>query len=87
MKKRLQYYENPNSPPSSNSLLWRKQKKERRERVRNGNGETKKPGRRKGHEGVSHSFKPTETIEHKMKRCGVCGSPKISFSSRMQGNC
>jgi len=29
--KRLQYYGNPNSPPSSNSLLWRKLKKEKRE--------------------------------------------------------
>jgi transposase len=81
LEKKLQYYENPNSPPSANSLLWKKQKKERREqRSRNGNCEQKKPGRKKGHKGVSHAFKPTETIEHKMDRCNRCGSPDISFS-------
>ena len=30
LKKRLHYYENYNSPPSANSLLWKKQKRERR---------------------------------------------------------
>ena len=78
LEKKLQYYENPNSPPSANSLLWRKQKRERKEeRHRNGNCEAKKPGRKNGHKGISHSFKPSETIEHKMDRCNRCGSSKI----------
>jgi hypothetical protein len=33
VKKCLQYYENYNPPPSANSLLWKKQKKERRTMV------------------------------------------------------
>ncbi len=82
LKKRLQYYENSNSPPSANSLLWKKRKKERKmERIRNGTaGEPKKPGRRNGHQGVSHSFKPAETIEHTLQSCAGCGSSDISFS-------
>jgi len=30
LESKLQYYENPNSPPSSDSIHWRKQKKERK---------------------------------------------------------
>jgi len=79
--KRLQYYENPNSPPSANSLLWRKLKKEKREQKKKDDGdcEPKKHGRKKGHKGVSHSFKPAETIEHTLQRCTGCGSSEISF--------
>lgn len=80
MMKRLQYYENSNSPPSANSLLWKKQKKERWEKEKDGNCEAKKLWRKKGHRGASHSFKPTETIEHTLDRCNKCGSSSISFS-------
>ena len=31
LEQKLSYYENPHSPPSSNSLQWRKQKQEKRE--------------------------------------------------------
>ncbi len=65
LKKRLQYYENYNSPPSANSLLWKKIKKERRA---DGNN---KDERKNGLEGVSHSFKPSESIEHSMDRCKI----------------
>ncbi len=40
----------------------------------------RKPGRKKRHKGVSHSFKATETIEHKMDGCNRCGSSMINFS-------
>lgn len=82
LKKRLAYYENPNSPPSSNSLLWREQKKQRREAAKNccNSGSTpSRPGRKEGHEGVSHSFKPTSTVVHAAERCTKCGSADISL--------
>lgn len=69
LKKHLQYYENYNSPPSANSLLWRKQKRERRNNLDDNAIRQSKPGRRNGHEGVSHSFRPSESIEHSMDRC------------------
>jgi transposase len=81
LSRTLQYYQNYNSPPSANSLLWKKMKKEKREKgKKEANCETKKPGRKKGHRGVSHSFKPTETIEHTLHRCNKCGSSNMSFS-------
>ncbi|MEM2759215.1 MAG: hypothetical protein QXW73_00290 [Nitrososphaerales archaeon] len=56
LKKRLQYYENYNSPPSANSLLWNRVKKERKEKRRKDGCEPKKPGRKKGHKGyLTHS--------------------------------
>ncbi len=79
LKKRLQYYENYNSPPSANSLLWKKQKKERRADGNNKEDERRKAGRRNGHEGVSHSFRPSESVEHRMDRCSRCGSSNISL--------
>jgi transposase len=78
LKKRLQYYENYNSPPSANSLLWKKQKKERRADGNNKH-ERRKLGRRDGHEGVSHSFRPSDSIEHSMDRCSRCSSSSISL--------
>lgn len=79
LKKRLAFYENPNSPPSSSSLVWKEQEKERREAK--GDGDCKKrPGRKKGHKGVSHAFKPTSTVVHDARRCKQCDSPDIAFS-------
>ncbi|MEM2760985.1 MAG: hypothetical protein QXU32_12975 [Nitrososphaerales archaeon] len=78
LKKRLQYYENYNSPPSANSLLWKKMKRERR--ADDNNADERKPSRKNGHKGVSHSFKPTERIEHTLDRCNRCGSSNITLS-------
>ncbi len=69
LKKRLQYYENYNSPPSASSLLWNKQKKERR--ADRNNKYERKSGRKNGHKGVSHSFRPSESVEHSMDRCDL----------------
>ncbi len=64
---RLRYYENENSPPSADSLEWKRQKAQRRkERARpdaaagdDGTGEDrKKPGGQKGHKGVSRTHRP-----------------------------
>lgn len=71
LKKRLSYYENPNSPPSSDSLHWKRQKKQRRSEHHY------KPGQKLGHKGTTHSFKPTQTIHHKSEQCSRCGSKKI----------
>ncbi len=70
---RLRYYENKNSPPSADSLEWKRQKAQRRkERARSdaaagddGTGEDrKKPGGQKGHNGVSRTHRPTRVQKH-----------------------
>ena len=74
LQHRLDYYENPHSPPSQNSIPTMKRKAEKRA----GSGapvqDRKAPGRRKGHAGVSHGRSPTRTERHYPKRCGRCGS-------------
>lgn len=76
LKKRLSYYENPNSPPSSDSIYWKKQKKERRSDYHN------KPGQKDGHEGKTHNLKPTKTIHHDSKKCLNCGSKRITHTTQ-----
>jgi len=71
LESKLSYYENPNSPPSSDSIYWRKQKKERK------TGSPSKPGQKDGHKGVTHSFKPTRMINHTVEKCSRCGSTNI----------
>ena len=71
LESKLSYYENPHSPPSADSIYWRKQKKERKY------GSPSKPGQKDGHKGVTHSFKPTRTIHHTVEKCSKCGSKKI----------
>ncbi len=70
---RLRYYENENSPPSADSLEWKRQKAQRRrERARSdaaaGNdgakGDRKKPGGQKGHKGVSRTHRPARVQKH-----------------------
>lgn len=71
LESKLSYYENPNSPPSSNSIYWRKQKKERQSTL------PSKPGQKDGHKGTTHSFKPTNTVNHTAEKCSKCGSKNI----------
>lgn len=71
LESKLSYYENPNSPPSSNSIYWKKQKKERQ------STSPSKPGQKDGHKGIAHSFKPTKTINHTAEKCSKCGSKNI----------
>ena len=83
LKKRLSHYENSNTPPSENSLLYREMKKKRREERQNGNSPSnKKPGRKNGHVGVTQTFTSTgRPISHAMSRCPNCDSTKLSVSS------
>lgn len=71
LESKLSYYENPNSPPSSDSIYWRKQKKERKTENHS------KPGQKPGHKGTTHSFKPTRTINHTVEKCSKCGNKNI----------
>lgn len=77
LKRRLRYYENSNSPPSANSLLWKEQKRERRERANNEEDAGPGPGRKDGHEGVTHSFVPSGQARHKLRKCPRCGSKDL----------
>ncbi len=59
------------SPPSSDSLHWRKQKKERKSTL------PSKPEQKDGHKGTTRSFKPTNTVNHNVENCSKCGSKNI----------
>ena len=79
LKRRLSLYENSNSPPSKNSLLYREMRKRRREET---DGSTpRKPGRKDGHQGVTQVFKPTGQVFHTMERCPKCDSTSLSVVS------
>lgn len=52
-------------------IHYNKEKKNRRSE------NPSKPGQRKGHQGITHNFKPTKTIHHYSKKCLNCGSSKI----------
>ncbi len=85
LKKRLSVYENSNSPPSKNSLLYREMKKKRKEEENKDISmvlKKKKPGRKNGHEGVTQVFKPTGSpIIHTMDKCPKCNSTRLSVTS------
>lgn len=81
MKQRLSLYENANSPPSKNSLLYREMRRNRRSEESGGSA-PKKPGRKDGHEGVTQVFKPTgQVVHHTMERCPRCSSTRLSVVS------
>ena len=64
---RLLYHENPNTPPSAQSLEWKAQKRQRRERRKEGGngGGGGRPGRKRGHPGVSRAHAPERTEWHR----------------------
>ena len=61
------YHNGPNSPSSSGSMSSRKRAKEAADR-RAENG-IKKPGRKKGHAGVTRKIKADRTVHHRPERC------------------
>lgn len=72
LEKRLLAYENAHTPPSKNFT--------KRERVEY----PKSPGRQKGHEGVTRSFKsPDRTIALTAKKCPYCGE-KLGKPERIE---
>ena len=77
LQKRLSYYENPHSPPSKNSLEWRKQKQDAKKN-RNSDFSKSKRGGISGHNGATQKFIPTKTKHHKSLECPLCGSAIIS---------
>jgi transposase len=90
LKRRLSHYENSNTPPSKNSLLYREMKQKRKEeRINRENNEnassstvSKKPGRKNGHIGVTQIFTPKgNPIIHTMDRCPNCNSTRLSVTS------
>ena len=80
--KRLRYYENENSPPSSDSLEWKRQRAQRRKDASGqdggtGTGRRRAPGGQEGHRGVSRKHRPQSEETHEFKeapRCQKCGS-------------
>ena len=71
---RMAYYENPHSPPSQNSMPSRQRKADRRKDP----ADCKKPGRKAGHAGISHSRKSSRTVHYVPDRCGRCGSRDVA---------
>ena len=77
LKLKLTYYENPHSPPSSNSLEWKKQKREAKKK-RDIYSNKSRRGGIPGHKGATQKFIPTKTKHHKSSNCPKCGSSEIS---------
>ncbi len=76
LEQKLSYYENPHSPPSNNSLEWRKQKQDAKKN-RDSDSSKSKRGGIPGHNGATQKFTPTSTIHHKSNTCPKCGSVNI----------
>ena len=74
LEQKLSYYENPHSPPSSNSLQWRKQKQEKRE---NRDGKSNRGGIA-GHKGATQKFTPQKTTHHRLSACPKCNGTNIT---------
>ena len=77
LQKRLTYYENPHSPPSSNSLEWKKQKRDAKKK-RDVHSNKSRRGGILGHKGATQKFIPTKTKHHKSSNCPKCGSANIA---------
>ncbi len=75
-KQRITYYENPHSPSSQNSIPTR-QKKAAAAAGASGRAPTR-PGRRPGHEGISHRRTPTREMNHVPDMCGACNGRDLT---------
>ena len=81
LSKHLLYYENPHSPPSQNSIPTRQKKASlRKANLKSG---YKKPGRKKGHIGISHHRKSTNTVRKTPSSCHKCGSDRLHTTGRI----
>ena len=80
LKRRLAYYENPNSPPSQDSIPSRQRKARVRDAGKDaGAGAVRKsPGRRRGHGGVSHGRGSEDTVRHEPEACPGCGGTQLT---------
>ena len=68
-QRRLSYYEGPHTPPSSNSLEWKKSKQEKRKK----NKDATRRGRVLNHRGATQKFEPERTQKHELFVCPKCG--------------
>jgi len=75
LQQKLTYYENPHSPPSQNSLLYRKQKTEKRQNREDGKSNR---GGIPGHKGATQKFIPQKSLHHKLSACPKCNSTNIT---------
>jgi len=76
LEQKLTYYENPHSPPSQNSLLYRKQKSEKRQN-KDHDGKSNRGGIA-GHKGATQKFIPQKTTHHELSACPKCHSTHIT---------
>ena len=88
LKKHIKYYENPHTPPSANNLLEQKKKSDAKKAKTDSNANSKtgtKPGRKDGHQGISHNRRSTKTIHHTQDNgCDKCGNKVLTEKSKHQ---
>ncbi|MDE0090442.1 MAG: IS66 family transposase [Thaumarchaeota archaeon] len=76
-ERRLEYYDNANTPPSHNALS-RQGRRQKKMQEKGGAGKAGKPrGAPGGHRGATSRPKPTEFKEHTPDRCPRCGSARL----------
>ncbi len=70
---RLKYYENAHSPPSLQSLQYKKRKQgDNKQQTEASTKSVKKAGAQKGHKGVSRSHNPDRVMRHTFKHTPQC---------------
>lgn len=85
LEARLAYYENPNAPPSSDSLEWKRRKREKKKAAAKAREEgtappRKKPGGCWGHEGRSREHHPERTERHCFETRPECDDCMLAMS-------
>ncbi len=70
---RLKYYENAHSPPSLQSLQYKKRKQgDNKQQTEASTKSAKKAGAQKGHKGVSRSHNPGRVVHHTFEYTPIC---------------
>lgn len=80
-KRRLALYENPNTPPSQESVRRRRERSKRRQQAKEGGepqNKPNKPGRKKGHQGTSHHRRSDRKVYRTPEACAHCGSADLT---------
>ena len=75
LKHRIEFYENPHSPSSENSIPTRQKKATA---AREPGRAPARPGQKPGHKGVSHKRRPTREMSHVPDRCGTCSGRDLA---------
>ena len=84
---RVSHCDNADSPPSANSLAWKKLKKKKDGARKSGDGpERKKPGGRKGHKGTARKRDPARAEHHEFEGGApvCCGQPAAPGCARIR---